>query len=98
MKYPSSIHEGVGTLDLVEDDFDYLENFLEICEVDQLEKLEEPIDPLLSFDIKLQTLPSCMKYAFLGPKETLPVIISSSLTPSQEKCLICILREYRAAT
>ena len=35
-----------GTLDLVEDDFDYRENFVEICGVDQLEKLEEPTNPL----------------------------------------------------
>ena len=70
MKYPSSSHQDVGTLDLVEDDFDYRENFLEICGVDQLEKPEEPIDPLLSSDIELKTLPSSLKYAFLGPKET----------------------------
>ena len=36
MKYPSSSHEDVGILDLVDDDFDYRENFLEICGVDQL--------------------------------------------------------------
>ena len=35
-----------GTLDLVEDDFDYRENFVEIYGVDQLEKLEEPTNPL----------------------------------------------------
>ena len=70
MKYPSSSHEDVGTLDLVEDDFHFRENFLEICGVDQLEKLEEPIDPLFSSNIALKTLPS-LKYAFLVPKETL---------------------------
>ena len=65
----------------VDNDFDYRENLLEICGVDQLEKLEEPTNHLLSSDIELKTLPSSLKYAFLGPKETLPVIISSSLTP-----------------
>ena len=97
MKYPSSSYEDVGTLDLVEDDFDSRENFLEIFGVDQLEKLEEPIDPLLSSDIELKTLPSSLKYAFLGPKETLPMFISSSLTPCQEESLMCVLREHRAA-
>ena len=58
MKYTSSIHEDVVTLDLVDDDFYYRENFLEICGVDQLEKLEGPTDPLLSSDIELKTLPS----------------------------------------
>ena len=36
----------------VNDDFDYRKNFLEICGVDQLEKIEEPSDPLLSYDIE----------------------------------------------
>ena len=31
MEYPSSSHENVGTLDLVDDDFNYRENFMEIC-------------------------------------------------------------------
>ena len=97
MKYPSFSHEDVGTMDLVEDDFDYRENFLEICGVHQLEKLEEPIDPLFSSDIELKTLPSSLKYAFLGPTKTLLAIISSSLTPSQEESLMCVLREHRAA-
>ena len=35
----------------INDDFDYRKNFLEICGVDQLEKLEEPSDPLLYYDI-----------------------------------------------
>ena len=95
MKYRSSSHEDVGILDLVDDDVDYRKNFLEICGVDQLEKLEEPTDPIFSSDIELETLPSSLKYAFLRPKETLLVIISSSLTPSQEESLMCVLKEYR---
>ena len=51
MKYPSCWHEDVGTLNLVEDSFNYGENFLEICGVDQLEKIEEPTNPLFYFDI-----------------------------------------------
>ena len=94
MKYPSSSHEDVDTLDLVDDDSDYRENLLEICGVDQLEKLEEPTE---STDHRFETLPSTFKYAFLGPKETLLVIISSSLTPSQEESLMCVLSEYWVA-
>ncbi|KAM1543674.1 hypothetical protein ACFX1Z_013308 [Malus domestica] len=47
--------------------------------------------------LELKQLPSHLKYAFLGDQETLPVIISSSLTAQEEDKLVKVLREYKAA-
>jgi len=37
---------------------------------------------------ELQLLPRTLKYIFLGPQDTLPVIIAAGLTPNQESQLI----------
>ncbi|CAN6678271.1 unnamed protein product [Malus baccata var. baccata] len=47
--------------------------------------------------LELKPLPSHLKYVFLGEQETLPVIISSSLTTQEEDKLVRVLREYRTA-
>ncbi|KAM1727616.1 hypothetical protein ACFX12_018227 [Malus domestica] len=47
--------------------------------------------------LELKPLPSHLKYVFLGEQETLPVIISSSLTAQEEDKLVRVLREYRTA-
>ena len=47
--------------------------------------------------LELKPLPSHLKYAFLGAKETFPVIISSSLELDQENKLLEILRTHRTA-
>ncbi|XP_051116126.1 uncharacterized protein LOC127241238 [Andrographis paniculata] len=47
--------------------------------------------------LEMKPLPSNLKYAFLGVGETLPVIISATLSPSQEEKLIQILREHKEA-
>ena len=47
--------------------------------------------------LELKPLPSHLKYAFLGAKETFPVIISSSLEMDQENQLLEILRTHRTA-
>ncbi|CAN6544145.1 unnamed protein product [Malus baccata var. baccata] len=39
--------------------------------------------------LELKPLPSHLKYVFLGDDETLPVIISSTLTAQEEKKLVC---------
>ena len=94
MKYPSSSHEDMGALDLLEDEFDFREDILEICGVDLVNESLDAKDP---FEVELKPLPSTLKYIFLGPRNTLPVIISSSLTSSQEEDLTRVLKEYRAA-
>ncbi|KAM1373737.1 hypothetical protein ACFX2I_024399 [Malus domestica] len=47
--------------------------------------------------LELKPLPSHLKYVFLGEQETLPVIISSSLTAQEEDMLVRVLWEYRTA-
>nr|XP_027120388.1 uncharacterized protein LOC113737344 [Coffea arabica] len=47
--------------------------------------------------LELKSLPEHLKYAYLGDNETLPVIISSALSKTQEKKLIRVLREHKEA-
>ena len=47
--------------------------------------------------LELKPLPENLKYAFLGPSETLPVLIASDLNFSQEAALLEVLREHRQA-
>ncbi|CAN6579422.1 unnamed protein product [Malus baccata var. baccata] len=56
---------------------------------------EELVEMPPSLELKL--LLSHLKYVFLGEQETLPVIISSSLTAQEEDKLVRVLREYRTA-
>nr|XP_027088481.1 uncharacterized protein LOC113709825 [Coffea arabica] len=45
--------------------------------------------------LELKPLPEHLKYAYLGDNETLPVIISSALSKTQEEKLIRVLREHK---
>ncbi|CAN6700794.1 unnamed protein product [Malus baccata var. baccata] len=47
--------------------------------------------------IELKPLPSHLKYIFLGENETLPAIISSSLTAQEEEKLLRVLKEFKSA-
>ncbi|KAM2449745.1 hypothetical protein PS1_019816 [Malus domestica] len=47
--------------------------------------------------LELKPLPSHFRYVFLGKDETLPVIISSSLTAQEESKLVRMLKEYKTA-
>ncbi|GJR37873.1 retrovirus-related pol polyprotein from transposon 297 family protein [Tanacetum coccineum] len=47
--------------------------------------------------LELKPLPSNLKYAFLGPNNTLPVIVASDLSGSQEEALLKVLSKYKAA-
>jgi len=44
---------------------------------------------------ELKPLPDNLKYKFLGPAETLPVIIASDLHAAQEERLLDVLREHK---
>ena len=46
---------------------------------------------------ELKPLPDNLKYKFLGPAESLPVIIASDLVDAQEEKLLNILREHKEA-
>ncbi|KAE8726680.1 hypothetical protein F3Y22_tig00006570pilonHSYRG00206 [Hibiscus syriacus] len=62
---------------------------------------EEFVPPKPSFQhvptLELKNLPQHLKYAYLGSGETLPVIISSALTPNQESSLLSILSQNKKA-
>ena len=47
--------------------------------------------------LELKALPEHLKYAYLGGRETLPVIIASHLTDQQEDSLMFILKRQRKA-
>ncbi|GJY57358.1 putative nucleotidyltransferase, ribonuclease H [Tanacetum coccineum] len=47
--------------------------------------------------LELKPLPSNLKYAFLGPNNTLPVIVASDLFGLQEEALLKVLSKYKAA-
>ncbi|KAI3748436.1 hypothetical protein L6452_11499 [Arctium lappa] len=48
-------------------------------------------------ELELKTLPNHLKYVYLGDKETLPVIISSTLSPKEEGELIGVMKEHKRA-
>nr|XP_028954189.1 uncharacterized protein LOC108170821 [Malus domestica] len=47
--------------------------------------------------LELKPLPCHLKYVFLGEDQTLPVIISSSLTAQEEDKLIRVLKDHKSA-
>ncbi|CAN6583811.1 unnamed protein product [Malus baccata var. baccata] len=47
--------------------------------------------------LELKPLPDHLKYVFLGDNETLPVIVSSSLTTIEEEKLIRVLKDHKTA-
>ncbi|XP_071901075.1 uncharacterized protein [Coffea arabica] len=48
-------------------------------------------------EVELKPLPEHLKYAYLGEKGMLPVIISSKLSPREEDKLLWVLREHKEA-
>ena len=82
---------------------------LEMCPVMATGQWTPTFEPLTPNPVKPQPseleapkpdrklLPSTLKYAFLGKGETYPVVISSSLTEAQEKCLLEVLKKHRKA-
>ncbi|KAL7596687.1 hypothetical protein Lser_V15G29498 [Lactuca serriola] len=69
----------------------------------QVEKLptsfSDPLKPSLEEPptLELKTLPSHLKYSFLGSNENLTIIISSDLTGPQEEALLKVLSKYKEA-
>ncbi|KAK8569208.1 hypothetical protein V6N12_007740 [Hibiscus sabdariffa] len=47
--------------------------------------------------IELKSLPSHLKYVYLGANDTLPVIISSQLNANQELSVVNLLKQYKKA-
>ncbi|KAI4384140.1 hypothetical protein MLD38_009904 [Melastoma candidum] len=67
--------------------------------VEPLDRPETTIKPSIEEPPKLELkpLPDHLRYSYLGKNNTLPVIISSSLTNEQEEMLLRVLREHQTA-
>nr|XP_016450798.1 PREDICTED: uncharacterized protein LOC107775560 [Nicotiana tabacum] len=71
----------------------------EIEKFEELDRLVTLTPPKLSIEeapkLELNPLPAHLRYAYLGNSGTFPVIISSSLTNTQEEKLLRVLREHK---
>jgi hypothetical protein len=54
-------------------------------------KPEEPQVP----EVDLKPLPKGLKYEFLGPDKTYPVIVSDKLSPEENEKLLILLKKHR---
>ncbi|CAM8950209.1 unnamed protein product [Rhodiola kirilowii] len=50
-----------------------------------------------SYKVELKPLPASLRYEFLGPNSTYPVIVNASLTDVETQKLLVVLREHRPA-
>ncbi|XP_010253009.1 PREDICTED: uncharacterized protein LOC104594422 [Nelumbo nucifera] len=104
MKYPTD-DTPICSLDAIDS---LAQEIFELNEKDGLEvsisKHLEKEEPMLNADLQetvaapiqeLKPLPSDLKYVFLEDGETLPVIISSSLSAPQEEQLVQVLKEHK---
>jgi hypothetical protein len=68
---------------------------LDFAPLESNEKEEAAVPEPLKKELK--PLPDNLKYKFLGPAKTLPVIIASDLLAAQEEKLLDVLREHKEA-
>jgi hypothetical protein len=74
---------------------EHADAILEFAPLESNEKEEAAVPEPLKKELK--PLPDNLKYKFLGPVETLHVIIASGLPAAQEKKLLDVLREHKEA-
>ncbi|CAN6579368.1 unnamed protein product [Malus baccata var. baccata] len=105
MKFPKDDHS-CFSIDVLDE---LAQDYLDMLEDDPLEttiaqglgtkpNLAVPKDEhaeLVAPVLELKPLPGHLKYVFLGDEETLPVIVSSSLTALEEEKLIRALKEHK---
>ena len=58
---------------------------------------DNPWSELKAPKIELKSLPTGLRYAFLGPNSAYPVIVNSELNNVETAKLFCVLRKYRKA-
>jgi len=69
-----------------------------LAEVENLVNHKKPsFDKKRAPDVELKHFPSSLRYEFLGPYSTYPVIINASLSASQINSLLRVLRMHRKA-
>ncbi|KAF8053677.1 hypothetical protein N665_1385s0005 [Sinapis alba] len=61
------------------------------------DQINEPWSKLKAPKIELKSLPTWLRYAFLGPNSTYLVIVNSELNNVETALLLCKLRKYRKA-
>jgi len=91
-KYGSFLVNNEPEYDVFE--FDDLCSTTDCLLTDVAESMHEFVSPPA---LKLKPLPHSIKYAFLGPNESLPIIVASDLDRDQENKLIALLRENNEA-
>jgi len=91
-KYESFLIDDELEYDMFE--FDDLCSAIECLLAAMSESVAKSVFPV-AFELK--PLPNSLKYAFLEPHESLPVIIASDLDQDQENKLISLLRENKEA-
>ncbi|XP_042969136.1 uncharacterized protein LOC122301831 [Carya illinoinensis] len=66
---------------------------------EQLQPVTKPLKPSgeQTPSLDLKPLPAQLKYAFMGPHQNFPVVISSHLTDSQERKLLEVLTKHKKA-
>ncbi|XP_070046116.1 uncharacterized protein [Nicotiana tomentosiformis] len=91
--------EMMGEIEQVLDmSYSYVHGFGKFEELDMLVSLTPPKPSIEETPkLELKPLPAHLRYAYLGNSETLPVIISSSLTNTQEEKLLKVLRKHKKA-
>ncbi|CAA7021430.1 unnamed protein product [Microthlaspi erraticum] len=94
-------HRGTVPNDVVEEIIGRSVRVEEIHKVEAEHDLEQPSDDdwseLKAPKVDLKTLPDGLRYAFLGPNSTYPVIVNQELTPPQLTSLLNELRKFRRA-
>jgi len=69
-----------------------------LAEVEPLKVENQPLsDEAQAPEVELKPLPSSLRYKFLAPNSTYPVIVNASLNASQVDSLLRVLREHRKA-
>ncbi|XP_018487321.1 uncharacterized protein LOC108857805 [Raphanus sativus] len=69
----------------------------EAASTQQKDSHQEDWDELKAPKVELKPLPHGVRYAFLGPNETYPVIVSSELTELELSQLLSALKKFRKA-
>ncbi|CAA7016379.1 unnamed protein product [Microthlaspi erraticum] len=94
-------HRGTVPNDVVEEIIGRSVRVEEIHKVEAEHDLEQPSDDdwseVKAPKVDLKTLPDGLRYAFLGPNSTYPVIVNQELTPPQLTSLLNELRKFKRA-
>ena len=70
-------------------------NFVSVAKVESLQdEIKPSSDEAKASEVELKPLPSSLRYEFLGPKSTYPVIVNANLNATQIDSLLRVLRKH----